>query len=388
MTSGLLFARIDLRGLSMEIWRSEPWTRLSGQTDCGTSGDMTDITRTQREFLSSPVGNLAAMAARPRSLAIGCIIAVSALGWIYLAFVHASGTALLDAICTATGVSATTRDVTLVGAMWIAMTFAMMLPNAAPMVLTYSEIADTAARKSVGVISPFVLVAGYAVVWLGFAIVAAVLQASFASTSLSPAPALVSAAAFGVAGLYQFSSMKRRLPPPMPCAVPVFLVELADHDARRVSPWRATGTVLPWLLLGGDGVDARRRCDEHILDGGARRVAYGRTAGCRHVVDPRGRRRFDRFRGISGNWCRSRTWLRSGSSKVRWHFLAVAPCFALACCRSANTPRPRSAARLGPASVSMRAISTRSISWRETRTDDGPAGHHVARQLDSGAVCR
>jgi len=169
---------------------------------------MTDITRTQREFLSSPIANLAAMAARPRSLAIGCIIAVSALGWVYLAFAHASGTALLDAICTATGVSATTRDVTLVGAMWIAMTFAMMLPNAAPMVLTYSEIADTAARKSVGVISPFVLVAGYAVVWLGFAIVAAVLQASFASTSLSPAPALVSAAAFGVAGLYQFSSMK------------------------------------------------------------------------------------------------------------------------------------------------------------------------------------
>ena len=192
----------------MEIWRSEPGTGLSGQTGCGTSGGMTDMARTQREFLSSSLGNLAAMAARPRSLAIGCMIAVSALGWIYLAFAHASGTALLDAICSATGVSATTRDVTLVGAMWIAMTFAMMLPNAAPMVLTYSEIADTAARKSVSVISPFVLVAGYAVVWVGFAIVAAGLQASFAATSLSPAPVLVSAAAFGAAGLYQFSSMK------------------------------------------------------------------------------------------------------------------------------------------------------------------------------------
>jgi predicted metal-binding membrane protein len=58
------------------------------------------------------------------------------------------------------------------------------------------------------VISPFVLVAGYAVVWFGFAIVAALVQASFASMSLSPSPVLLSAAAFVAAGLYQFSSMK------------------------------------------------------------------------------------------------------------------------------------------------------------------------------------
>jgi predicted metal-binding membrane protein len=170
---------------------------------------MTDVARSQREFLSSPIANLAALAARPRSLAIGCIIALSALGWIYLAFAHAGSTSWLDAICRASGISASVPDVALVVAMWVAMTFAMMLPNAAPMVLTYSEIADTAARKSVTVISPFALVAGYAAVWFGFAITAALVQASFASTSfLSPAPALLSAAAFVAAGLYQFSSIK------------------------------------------------------------------------------------------------------------------------------------------------------------------------------------
>ena len=194
----------------METGHSEPRGGLSGQSGCGTSADMTDLARTQPEFLSSPIANLAAMAARPRSLAIGCIIAVSALGWVYLAFAHASGTALLDAICSASGISATARDIGFVFAMWVAMTFAMMLPNAAPMVLTYSEIADTAARKNVNVISPFVLVAGYALVWLGFALVAALAQASFASTSWKlPAPALLSAAAFGLAGLYQFSTLKR-----------------------------------------------------------------------------------------------------------------------------------------------------------------------------------
>ena len=170
---------------------------------------MTDIARTQRGFLSSPIANLAAAAARPRSLAIGCIVALSALGWIYLAFAHANGTALLDAICSASGISATARDIGFVFAMWVAMTFAMMLPNAAPMVLTYSEIADTAARKNVSVISPFVLVTGYALVWLGFAIVAALTQAGLASTSvLMPVPALIAAAAFGAAGLYQFSALK------------------------------------------------------------------------------------------------------------------------------------------------------------------------------------
>jgi predicted metal-binding membrane protein len=193
----------------MEIRRSEPWPRLSAETGCGKSGSMTDLARAQREFLSSPLGNLAALAARPRSLAIGCIIAVSALGWVYLAFAQASGTAWFDAICSASGVSATTRDVALAFAMWVAMTFAMMLPNAAPMVLTYSEIADTAARKDVNVISPFVLVAGYAAVWLGFAIVAAVMQVSFALTGfMSATPAWLSAVAFVTAGVYQFSSMK------------------------------------------------------------------------------------------------------------------------------------------------------------------------------------
>ena len=170
---------------------------------------MTDIVRPEREFLSSRIGNLAGLAARPRSLAIGCIITVSALGWIYLAFAHASGTAMLDAICSASAVSASARDVAVVFAMWIAMTFAMMLPNAAPMVLTYSEIADTAARKDVNVISPFALVAGYVAVWLGFALAAALAQTSFAAMSLpSPTPVLLSAAAFVAAGLYQFSALK------------------------------------------------------------------------------------------------------------------------------------------------------------------------------------
>ena len=60
--------------------------------------------------------------------------------------------------------------------MWVAMTLAMMLPTAAPMVLTYAEIADTAARKGEPMASPLSLTAGYAAVWIGFAAVATALQ--------------------------------------------------------------------------------------------------------------------------------------------------------------------------------------------------------------------
>ena len=44
------------------------------------------------------------------------------------------------------------------------------------MILTYAEIADTAARKGEPVVSPLVLTAGYVAVWLGFALVATALQ--------------------------------------------------------------------------------------------------------------------------------------------------------------------------------------------------------------------
>ena len=102
-------------------------------------------------------------------------------------------------------------DMALVPPMWIAMTLAMMLPTAGPMILTYAEIADTAARQREPVVSPVVLTAGYVAVWLGFALAASVLQIVLARHAVLEAGrvgALVSGALFVVAGLYQFSALK------------------------------------------------------------------------------------------------------------------------------------------------------------------------------------
>jgi predicted metal-binding membrane protein len=104
---------------------------------------------------------------------------------------------------------ATLEALTLSAGMWTAMVFAMMLPSAAPMVLTYAEIAEAAARKHESVISPFVLVAGYTAVWLGFVVGAVAAQVTASRLALpSFAPPLLSGAGFIAAGAYQFTSLK------------------------------------------------------------------------------------------------------------------------------------------------------------------------------------
>ena len=119
--------------------------------------------------------------------------------------------------------------------MWAAMTLAMMLPTAGPMILTYAEIADTAARKGEPVVSPLVLTAGYVAVWLGFALAAA--RAADRAGARRPARRRQGSARAARrrdllgAGLYQFSALKQCLPDALPAAVSVLLLELDDERA-------------------------------------------------------------------------------------------------------------------------------------------------------------
>src|SRR5450759_4176167 len=149
---------------------------------------MSEAADPRLNHLSPAVSRLGAAFARPKVLAVVCVVLLAGLGWLYLALLIAGmggptaalgpGMGVLDllprafdVICRpvagramphgAGGVSA----VALVALMWGAMTLAMMLPSAAPMILTYAEIADTAARKGEHVVSPFVIAAGYTVVW-------------------------------------------------------------------------------------------------------------------------------------------------------------------------------------------------------------------------------
>jgi predicted metal-binding membrane protein len=176
--------------------------------------------------------------ARPKYAALGCLVLLAALGWICLGLMLAGegfvgrrsiadafadriglfgwGRAAFEVLCQPTfgTAEAGAAAVAAIALMWIAMVAAMMLPTAGPMVLTYSEMAETAACKGGRTASPLALIAGYGLVWAGFAVAAAALQlaltrAALLDPSMASASTLFSGAVFVAAGVYQFSALKQ-----------------------------------------------------------------------------------------------------------------------------------------------------------------------------------
>lgn len=96
--------------------------------------------------------------------------------------------------------------------MWFAMSAAMMLPTAAPMIRTYAEIADTAAARGEPVAHPAILTAGYMCVWALAAIVFTLVQLSISqvsgTTATGPVGGVIAGCILLCAGLYQFTSLK------------------------------------------------------------------------------------------------------------------------------------------------------------------------------------
>jgi predicted metal-binding membrane protein len=160
--------------------------------------------------LAPAARRLAAALARPRPIAVVCILSLTASGWLALGLMTADGLSW-QALCRAAPPGGA-AELLLAMPMWAAMTLAMMLPTAGPMILTYAEIADTAARKREPAVSPLILAAGYVAVWLGFAMIAGLLQWSLALSGMlagGNASPPAAGAIFLAAGLYQFSALKR-----------------------------------------------------------------------------------------------------------------------------------------------------------------------------------
>ena len=198
---------------------------------------MTEATDRSLNHLSAAASRLGAVFARPKRVAVICVVLLTGLGWLYLGLLMGTmggeastfgpGMGVLDLVPRVTAVLCKpTFGVALmpdgvwgvsgfvvVALMWGAMTLAMMLPSAAPMIFTYAEIADTAAQKSEPVVSPFMLALGYTVVWLAFSAVATVAQylltrAAVLDPSMASVSSLFSGAVFIGAGFYQFSALK------------------------------------------------------------------------------------------------------------------------------------------------------------------------------------
>ena len=180
---------------------------------------MPDTAARAFEHLPAAAAGLGNIFARPKTVAALCVLVLAGLGWSYLALLHAGAEGylgrveFLQALCGPLRLPFSMREAALVALMWSAMTLAMMLPSAAPMILTYAEIADTAAGKDERIVSPCVLAAGYTVVWLGFSLVAVLAQLVFTWSALLDSGmrsvnGLFSGAIFIAAGVYQFSALK------------------------------------------------------------------------------------------------------------------------------------------------------------------------------------
>jgi len=96
--------------------------------------------------------------------------------------------------------------------MWLVMMIAMMLPSAAPMLLLFA--ATQRDRGSGGPSAPLVaFTAGYVLVWAGFSILAAVLQAllqerMLLTSNLAVTSVWLGAAVLALAGIYQLTPLK------------------------------------------------------------------------------------------------------------------------------------------------------------------------------------
>jgi predicted metal-binding membrane protein len=165
--------------------------------------------------LSPAAAMLARHAARPRGVALAGVCVLTALGAAILGLLMtkngAGNFAFLKALCGANAaLDANAIAFALSFAAWAAMALVMMLPGAAPMLLTYAEIAETAAVKGAATVSPLVLAVGYLAVWIAFAGLASGIETVISAQipSVSGWAVFALSGILFLAGLYQFSALK------------------------------------------------------------------------------------------------------------------------------------------------------------------------------------
>lgn len=99
-------------------------------------------------------------------------------------------------------------------AMWAVMMVGMMLPSAAPMILTYAALHRNRAAAAECTLPTLLFASGYLLVWTGFSAAATVLQwaldeLALLSPMMSASSALLGGGLFVAAGLYQLTPLKQ-----------------------------------------------------------------------------------------------------------------------------------------------------------------------------------
>jgi predicted metal-binding membrane protein len=110
------------------------------------------------------------------------------------------------------GIHWSASDFSLVFAMWIMMMVAMMLPTAAPMIVTYSDILNQQTDGS-RLIPLSAFISGYLITWGGYSLLAVIaqwgmLQSQLISEMMVGTNPFLNGSLLMIAGLYQWSRLK------------------------------------------------------------------------------------------------------------------------------------------------------------------------------------
>ena len=163
---------------------------------------------------------LAALLKRDRLVIGAAIVVVAGAAWWYTW--HEARRMDVTGVCQCAGMKMGGADLaswsagTLVPLflMWAVMMLAMMLPSAAPMLLTFGSVARHRRRGGRPYVPAAVFAAGYVAIWCAFSLAAAVGQwllhrTALLSPMMASSSALLAGALLIVAGIFQFTPLKR-----------------------------------------------------------------------------------------------------------------------------------------------------------------------------------
>ena len=156
---------------------------------------------------------------RDRWIVLAALASLGGVAWVYM--VREARAMDLSGVCCCAGMAMSGPDThpwslaTLppLFLMWSEMMVAMMIPSAAPMILTFARVNRKRREREEPYVATAIFVSGYLLVWTGFSAVAAVAQWVLHGRSLLSATMVSNSPWLGgtlliVAGLFQWSAWK------------------------------------------------------------------------------------------------------------------------------------------------------------------------------------
>jgi predicted metal-binding membrane protein len=143
---------------------------------------------------------------RERALILAALLGLSALSWAYLALWQSAAEGAGMAGMGAPGAAPSRLALGVDFLMWCIMMAGMMLPSAAPMILTFATISRRRRARGELFVPTSLFAAGYLLVWAGFSLLAAAVNWAFGQgPAASP---LLGGLVFLAAGAYQLTPLK------------------------------------------------------------------------------------------------------------------------------------------------------------------------------------